>query len=100
MGCLRMHVSSGNQCTFQYWKQGRLVRLVPALDGTLYEYNGDQVRPLPFTADSLLSSSFKFSEDLVIVGGKETTRYGVSSKNGRVSLSMFYSVLACSFCEI
>ena len=52
----------------------------------MYEFDGGGIEALPFTADTLLTSSFKFSEDYVVVGGKETITYGVNSKNGQVNV--------------
>lgn len=47
---------------------GQLVRMIPSLSGALYKFDGETVEPIPINADSLLSSSFKFSDDLVISG--------------------------------
>lgn len=44
------------------------MRLVPSLRGTLYSLSGETIEPLPFDAEQLLSSSFKYSDDLVIAG--------------------------------
>ncbi|XP_055612994.1 eukaryotic translation initiation factor 2-alpha kinase-like [Uranotaenia lowii] len=63
---------------------GKWVRMIPSLNGGLYKFDGDTVEPIPFSADDLLKSSFKFSDDLVISGGKETRSYGISSKTGQV----------------
>ena len=62
------------------------------MDGALYEFDGVGIEALPFTADTLLSSSFKFSDDSVVVGGKETITYGVSSKTGKVSVALLQNV--------
>lgn len=48
------------------------------------QFDGDSVEPIPINADNLLSSSFKFSDDIVISGGKETISYGVSATSGRI----------------
>nr|XP_013189930.1 unnamed protein product [Amyelois transitella] len=63
---------------------GKWVRLVPSLRGTLYSISGDSIEPLPFDADQLLSSSFKYSDDLVIAGARETLWLGVDAHSGRV----------------
>ncbi|XP_063548313.1 eukaryotic translation initiation factor 2-alpha kinase [Cydia strobilella] len=63
---------------------GKWVRLVPSLRGTLYSLSGDNIEPLPFDADQLLSSSFKYSEDLVIAGAKETVWQGIDTTTGSV----------------
>lgn len=63
---------------------GKWVRMIPSLNGGLYKFDGDTVEPIPFSAEDLLKSSFKFSDDLVISGGKETRSYGVSTRTGQV----------------
>ncbi|XP_072933242.1 eukaryotic translation initiation factor 2-alpha kinase-like isoform X2 [Epargyreus clarus] len=63
---------------------GKWVRLIPSLRGTLYSLSGDSIEPLPFDAEQLLSSSFKYSDDLVIAGARETLWLGVDSKTGAV----------------
>lgn len=47
---------------------GQWVRMIPSLSGALYKFDGEMVEPIPINADNLLSSSFKFSDDLVISG--------------------------------
>ncbi|CAH2054259.1 unnamed protein product, partial [Iphiclides podalirius] len=63
---------------------GKWVRLVPSLRGTLYSLSGDSIEPLPFDAEQLLSSSFKYSDDLVIAGAKETSWLGIDAHSGAV----------------
>lgn len=63
---------------------GQWVRMIPSLSGSIYKFDGETVEPIPITADHLLSSSYKYSDDLVISGGKETISYGVSAQSGRV----------------
>ncbi|XP_058061442.1 eukaryotic translation initiation factor 2-alpha kinase-like [Anopheles bellator] len=63
---------------------GRWVRMIPSLGGSLYKFDGDSIEPIPFSAEDMLKSSFKFSDDLVISGGKETRSYGVSLQTGRL----------------
>ncbi|XP_053615542.1 eukaryotic translation initiation factor 2-alpha kinase [Plodia interpunctella] len=63
---------------------GKWVRLVPSLRGALYSISGDTIEPLPFDADQLLSSSFKYSDDLVIAGARETLWVGVDAHTGQV----------------
>ncbi|XP_062561727.1 eukaryotic translation initiation factor 2-alpha kinase-like [Armigeres subalbatus] len=63
---------------------GKWVRMIPSLGGCLYKFDGDTIEPIPFSAEDLLKSSFKFSEDLVISGGRETRSYGVSTRTGQV----------------
>lgn len=40
---------------------------------------------VPFTVESLLESSYKFGDDVVLVGGKSLTTYGLSAYSGKVS---------------
>lgn len=47
---------------------GKLVRLIPSLDGGLYKFDGDSIEPIPISADSLLHSSFRAADDLLITG--------------------------------
>ena len=65
-------------------RNGVLLRLIPALDGGLYQFDGKSIEPVPFTADTLLSSSFRLNEDSTVVGGKETETYGVDIRSGKV----------------
>lgn len=41
------------------------VRLIPSLNGNLYKFDGDDIEQLPVTAEDLLKSSFKFSDELI-----------------------------------
>lgn len=63
---------------------GKWVRLVPSLRGALYSLSGETIEPLPFDAEQLLSSSFKYSDDLVIAGARETLWLGVDANTGGV----------------
>ncbi|OQV24909.1 Eukaryotic translation initiation factor 2-alpha kinase 3 [Hypsibius exemplaris] len=65
-------------------RDGEKIQLIPSLDGNLFSFNGDRIEPLPVSADSLLSSSFKISEDSVISGAKETKIYGLDAHSGKV----------------
>lgn len=47
---------------------GKWVRMIPSLSGSIYKFDGESVEPIPINADNLLSSTFKFSDDLVISG--------------------------------
>ena len=63
---------------------GRITYLIPALDGRLYHLDGDAIEPLAFTADTLLTSAFRFNEDSVIVGGRGYETYGYNLNTGKV----------------
>lgn len=69
---------------FEVNSGGRKKRLVPSLDGSLYQVDSDGIELVSLTADFLLSSSFKFSEDLSVVGGKEVATYGIDLNTGKV----------------
>uniref|UniRef100_A0A8D8ZJP0 non-specific serine/threonine protein kinase n=1 Tax=Cacopsylla melanoneura TaxID=428564 RepID=A0A8D8ZJP0_9HEMI len=63
---------------------GHWVRMIPSLSGGLYKFNGDNLEPIPITVDNLLEASFKYSEDVIISGGKESRSYGVDVETGKV----------------
>lgn len=42
--------------------------MIPSLSGGLYKFDGESIEPVPVTADSLLSSSYRYSDDLVMAG--------------------------------
>ncbi|CAD6996348.1 unnamed protein product [Ceratitis capitata] len=63
---------------------GQFVRMIPSLNGGIYKFDGESIDPIPITTENLLSSSAKFSDDLVISGGKETRTYGVSVRSGQL----------------
>jgi eukaryotic translation initiation factor 2-alpha kinase 3 len=65
-------------------RDGAKIQLIPSLDGSLFSFDGEKIEPLPVSADTLLSSSFKVSEDSVITGGKETRIYGLDVQTGKV----------------
>lgn len=54
------------------------------MDGSLYQVDSEGIELVSLTADFLLSSSFKFSEDLTVVGGKEVATYGIDLNTGKV----------------
>ncbi|XP_038046904.1 eukaryotic translation initiation factor 2-alpha kinase 3-like [Patiria miniata] len=59
-------------------------KVIPSLDGGLFRWDGQSVEPVPLSADMLLSSSFKLSDDAVMVGGKETSTYGINAGTGQI----------------
>lgn len=63
---------------------GKYVRMIPSLSGRIYKFDGEFIEGIPVTAEDLLKSSFKFSDDTVISGGKEVRSYGVNSRTGKV----------------
>ncbi|KAK0094417.1 hypothetical protein PV326_010938 [Microctonus aethiopoides] len=63
---------------------GHWVKLIPSLNGGLYKFDGENIQSMPVTTDQLLRSSYRYSDDLVFSGGKETRSYGISSKTGKI----------------
>ncbi|XP_046430565.1 eukaryotic translation initiation factor 2-alpha kinase isoform X2 [Neodiprion fabricii] len=63
---------------------GQWVRLIPSLNGGLYKFDGENVEAVPINSDNLLQTSYRYTDDLVFSGGKETQSYGVSSLTGQV----------------
>lgn len=61
--------------------------IIPSLDGDLFQWDRDResMETVPFTVESLLESSYKFGDDVVLVGGKSLTTYGLSACTGKVS---------------
>lgn len=70
--------------TLELTNNGQFVRMIPSLSGGLYKFNGDSVEAIPITADNLLKSSFLYSDDLVISGGRESKTYGVEVSTGKI----------------
>ncbi|XP_040191400.1 eukaryotic translation initiation factor 2-alpha kinase 3 isoform X1 [Rana temporaria] len=60
--------------------------IIPSLDGDLFQWDRDResMEAVPFTVESLLESSYKFGDDVVLVGGKSLTTYGLSANSGKV----------------
>ncbi|XP_014241196.1 eukaryotic translation initiation factor 2-alpha kinase [Cimex lectularius] len=63
---------------------GQWVRMIPSLSGGLYKMDGKSIEAVPITADNLLKSSFRYSDDLIISGGIESRTYGIDAKTGNV----------------
>ncbi|XP_010957265.2 eukaryotic translation initiation factor 2-alpha kinase 3 isoform X1 [Camelus ferus] len=60
--------------------------IIPSLDGDLFQWDRDResMETVPFTVESLLESSYKFGDDVVLVGGKSLTTYGLGAYSGKV----------------
>ncbi|CAH0562470.1 unnamed protein product [Brassicogethes aeneus] len=63
---------------------GEYIKIIPSLSGTLYKFDLNTIDPIPITAESLLKSSFRYSDDLVIAGGYEVRTYGVGFETGKI----------------
>jgi len=76
--------------------------IIPSLDGDLFQWDRDResMEAVPFTVESLLESSYKLGEDVVLVGGKSLTSYGLSSYSGKVRASKVVSCVSdlCTLC--
>ena len=66
---------------------------MPSLDGSLFRFQDDSFEPLPFTADTLLSSSFKLPGDSTVVGSKESHTLGVNPSCGEVGIGVCKQML-------
>lgn len=64
--------------SFQY------VKLIPSLSGSIYKFDGSTIEPVPMTAETLLKASFKFGDDMVMTGGKESKSYGIDFSTGKI----------------
>lgn len=64
--------------------QGKYVRMIPSLNGGIYKFDGETIEAIPVTAEDLIKSSFKFSDDMLISGGHEKRTYGVNCRTGEV----------------
>jgi len=64
--------------------RGQYAKLIPSLTGRLYKFNGEVVEPIPLDVDSLLGSSLKMQENVVVTGGKESRTYGVLLETGEI----------------
>jgi len=59
-------------------------RLIPSLDGGLYQYDGQSIEAVPMTAETLLGSSHKVNDKMVMTGGKSKCTYGINPQDGQV----------------
>lgn len=64
--------------------RGMPYRMIPALDGSLYTFNGRFIAQLPLTADSLLKSSHKIGDDVLAAGRSESTSFGIRAHDGQL----------------
>lgn len=64
-------------------------RLIPALDGSLYQYDGDNLEALPVSSETLLSSTFRINDDTMMIGGKAIRNYGIDMISGQVTSIAF-----------
>lgn len=60
------------------------VKLIPSLAGGLYKFDGESVEAVPLSAETLLKTSFKFADNTIITGGKESRTYGIEMQTGKI----------------
>ncbi|XP_041370908.1 eukaryotic translation initiation factor 2-alpha kinase 3-like [Gigantopelta aegis] len=65
-------------------RDGVRTRLIPSLDGGLYQYDGDSIEAVPLTAETLLASSMRLSDNTMMIGGKDIRTYGIDANSGQV----------------
>ena len=70
----------------QISRNSKSFRLIPSLTGGLFEKSerDEYMRPLPFDAESLLNTSSRFYDELIITGGKDIDTLGLDSNTGKV----------------
>ncbi|XP_071947965.1 eukaryotic translation initiation factor 2-alpha kinase 3-like [Antedon mediterranea] len=76
-------ISSSIQ-NLQFSNNDGIYKIVPMLDGNIFKWDGSSLESVPFNAESLLSASFKLSEDITVVGSKEKTTVGINAHSGKV----------------
>uniref|UniRef100_T1GUK6 PRKR-like endoplasmic reticulum kinase n=1 Tax=Megaselia scalaris TaxID=36166 RepID=T1GUK6_MEGSC len=75
---------SSNIHNLDLTESGKFVRMIPSLSGGIYKFDGDEIDTVPITTEDLLNSSHKFSDDLVVSGGKDKVIFGVSKTSGNI----------------
>ncbi|XP_072353746.1 eukaryotic translation initiation factor 2-alpha kinase 3 isoform X3 [Scyliorhinus torazame] len=60
--------------------------IIPSLDGDLFQWDRDResMDAVPFTVESLLESSYRLGDDVVLVGGKSRMSYGLDAHTGKM----------------
>ena len=56
----------------------------------LYKFDGEVIEPIPLSAEELLRTSFKFADNTVMTGGKESRVYGIEVKTGKIRYECKY----------
>jgi len=64
--------------------RGHLVKLIPSLSGKIYKLQDEVIEPLAMDVSTLLSSSLKMQENVVLTGGKETRTFGMDLQTGEI----------------
>ncbi|XP_047738255.1 LOW QUALITY PROTEIN: eukaryotic translation initiation factor 2-alpha kinase-like [Hyalella azteca] len=63
---------------------GKMIQLVPSLDGMLYQISkgSDKLTALPVSADALKASTFKFDDETYVSGGYSSESFGLYAGSG------------------
>lgn len=75
---------SSNIHNLDLTESGKFVRMIPSLSGGIYKFDGDELDTVPITTEDLLNSSHKFSDDLVVSGGKDKVVFGIAKSSGNI----------------
>ncbi|BFZ01589.1 hypothetical protein BsWGS_04628 [Bradybaena similaris] len=78
---------SSSLANMEVIRNGKKMRLIPSLDGALYQFDGEKVEAIPVSAESLLSSTYKLGDDSMIVGSKDLRNFGVNLLTGKVQFA-------------
>ncbi|CAL1530217.1 unnamed protein product [Lymnaea stagnalis] len=78
---------SSSLANMEMIRNGKKFRLIPSLDGALYQFDGEKVEAIPMSAESLLSSTYRLSDDSMIVGSKELQNFGLDLQSGEIQFS-------------
>ncbi|KAH9496229.1 Eukaryotic translation initiation factor 2-alpha kinase 3 [Bulinus truncatus] len=78
---------SSSLANMEMYNKGKKLRLIPSLDGALYQFDGEKVEAVPMSAESLLSSTYRLSDDSMIVGSKELSNFGIDIRSGEIQFS-------------
>ncbi|XP_014772435.1 eukaryotic translation initiation factor 2-alpha kinase 3 isoform X2 [Octopus bimaculoides] len=65
-------------------KNGVKTRLIPSLDGGLYQEDGTNIERLLISSETLLSSTFRIDDDTMMIGGKTIQNYGIDMNSGQL----------------
>ena len=72
-------------------------KVIPSLNGGLFKWDGATLEAVPFTAETLLSTSFKLNDENVMVGGKEIHSFGINARTGEVYQILFFFIRQIKF---
>ena len=75
---------SSSLANMEIIRNGKKLRVIPSLDGALYQYDGEKVEAVPMSAETLLSNTYRLSDDAMVVGSKDIRNYGIDVKTGEV----------------